>query len=60
MKIKLLFWIIMLMLFIIGAEQTTAAESNMIKRIVQDNTAFALDLYGQLKTAKGNLFFLAV
>jgi serpin B len=57
MKIKLPFWIILLIVFIIGAEQTAAAESNMIKRIVQDNTAFALDLYKQLKTAKGNLFF---
>ena len=29
----------------------------MIEKRVRDNTAFALDLYSQLKTAKGNLFF---
>ena len=45
------------MVFIIGAGQTGAEESNKIKKMVQDNTTFALDLYKQLKTTKGNLFF---
>jgi len=57
MKIKRPLWIVLLVVFIIGVGQTDAEESNMIKKMAQDNTAFALDLYKQLKTAKGNLFF---
>jgi serpin B len=57
MKMKRPFWIVLLMVFVVGIGQTNAEESNMIKKRVQDNTAFALDLYKQLQTAKGNLFF---
>jgi len=34
-----------------------AARAAQTESLVQGNTAFALDLYGQLKTSPGNLFF---
>src|SRR6266436_2271287 len=34
-----------------------SAQSAQIKSLVEGNTAFALGLYGQLKTSPGNLFF---
>jgi serpin B len=34
-----------------------AAEQSEIRRVVDANTAFAFDLYGQLKTNTGNVFF---
>ena len=36
---------------------TPGAQSGQTQSLVGGNTAFALDLYGQLKTSKGNLFF---
>ena len=36
---------------------TTGAPAAQPQSLVEGNTAFALDLYGQLKTAQGNLFF---
>ncbi|HWX20473.1 MAG TPA: serpin family protein [Candidatus Binatia bacterium] len=33
------------------------AEPAQLQHLVDDNTAFALDLYGQLKTQPGNVFF---
>ena len=35
----------------------SAAEDAMVKKMVDDNTAFTLDLYTQLKSNEGNLFF---
>ena len=55
MMIKRLFWLVLLTVSIIGVGQTNAEDSKMIKKMVQDNSAFALDLYKQLQTAKGNL-----
>jgi serpin B len=40
---------------ILGA--STAAPAAQTESVVAGNTAFALDLYGQLKTKRGNLFF---
>ena len=36
---------------------TPEARSAQTQSLVEGNTAFALDLYGQLKTGSGNLFF---
>src|SRR6516162_6003943 len=36
---------------------TTAAEPSSAARLAEGNTAFALDLYSQLKAQPGNLFF---
>src|SRR6266566_4377935 len=41
--------------FILGS--SAAARSSHAQAVVDGNTAFALDLYGQLKSARGNLFF---
>ena len=57
MRIKWQLWLSALMFFIICVEQTNADDITMIKQRVNDNTAFALDLYGQLRTARGNFFF---
>ena len=35
----------------------STVQSAQTKSLVEGNTAFALDLYGQLKTSPGNLFF---
>jgi serine protease inhibitor len=42
---------------LLGVVAAGAAETNNVKSLVAGNTAFALDLYGQLKGAEGNLFF---
>jgi serpin B len=57
MRIKWQLWLSALMFFIICVEQTNADDITMIKQRVNDNTAFALDLYNQLRTARGNFFF---
>jgi serpin B len=57
MKLKRIFWIILPTIFMVSVGHTNAEESSMIKKIVQNNTAFALDLYQQLQPSKGNLFF---
>jgi len=41
--------------FIFGS--SPAARASQTQSTVDDNAAFALDLYGQLKTSPGNLFF---
>jgi len=38
------------------AENASPAAANM-KRLVDDNTAFAVDFYRQLRSSEGNLFF---
>jgi serpin B len=48
---------VVLMVFLIAGGRADAEDENMIKKVVQDNTVFALDLYQQLKITKGNLFF---
>ncbi|MGD8521301.1 MAG: serpin family protein [Desulfobacterales bacterium] len=50
-------WLILLVTLFITIEQTTAKENIMIKQMVQDNSVFALNLYGQLKQRENNLFF---
>ncbi|HKS35847.1 MAG TPA: serpin family protein, partial [Verrucomicrobiae bacterium] len=40
---------------ILGA--SVAARSSQNQSVIEGNTAFALDLYGQLKTRPGNVFF---
>jgi len=57
MKTRWKLWPILLVTLFITVEQTTARENIMIKQMVQDNSAFALDLYGQLKQREKNLFF---
>ncbi|MDB6108540.1 MAG: proteinase inhibitor serpin [Pedosphaera sp.] len=42
---------------LLGIASAGAAETNAMKSLVAGNTAFALDLYGQLKATEGNLFF---
>jgi serpin B len=47
-----------LVLFFFGTVGYIAAEENsMLKNMARENTAFALELYNQLKTTDGNLFF---
>jgi len=50
-------WLILLVTLFITVEQTPARENIMIKQMVQDNSVFALNLYGQLKQRENNLFF---
>ncbi len=57
MKIIWKFWIGFLVIFLTTVGQTNAEENNMIKQTVQDNSAFAVDLYRHLKQTEGNLFF---
>jgi serpin B len=57
MKIKWQLWFLALMFFFICVGQPNADDITQTKQRVNDNSAFALDLYGQLRTAKGNLFF---
>jgi serpin B len=57
MKTRWKSWLILLVTLFINVEQTTAKDNIMIKQMVQDNSAFALDLYGQLKQRENNLFF---
>ena len=40
-----------------AARQVPAAYAEQVDQLVQGNTAFALDLYNQLKDEEGNLFF---
>lgn len=40
-----------------AAEERGARETAATAAVVQGNTAFALDLYGQLRSQEGNLFF---
>ncbi len=40
-----------------AARQVSAAYAEQVDQLVQGNTAFALDLYDQLKDEPGNLFF---
>src|SRR5690349_15494415 len=40
-----------------GMAAAGAAETKMMKPLVAGNTAFAVDLYGQLKGTEGDLFF---
>ena len=39
------------------AQNVSAAETNATQTLIAGETAFAFDLYGQLKTRDGNLFF---
>lgn len=57
MKTRWKSWLILLVTLFITVEQTAAKENIMIKQMVQDNSAFALDLYGHLKQRENNLFF---
>jgi serpin B len=57
MKIKWQLWLLALMFFFICGGQPNADDITLAKQRVNDNSAFALDLYGQLRAAKGNLFF---
>src|SRR5690242_5205843 len=41
----------------ISGSAALAADAAQIQSVVEGNTAFALELYGQLKTQPGNLFF---
>jgi serpin B len=57
MRIRWKISIVLSIIFFGFAGQIKAEENIMLKNVTRDNTAFALDLYNQLKTAEGNLFF---
>jgi serpin B len=57
MRIKWKISIVLLIFFWGTVGHSNAEESVMIKKIVYANTAFAVDLYNQLKMTDGNLFF---
>ena len=49
MKLKRMFWIILPTIFMVSVGHTNAEGKSMMRKIVQNNTAFALDLYQQLQ-----------
>lgn len=61
MKVKRIFLsnfaIVLGISVLINTVSAEAKGSSDIKTVVKGNTAFALDLYGKLKDAEGNLFF---
>jgi serpin B len=57
MKLKWKISIVLLIFFLGTVGDSNAGENVMIKKMVHDNTAFALDLYSRLKLTDGNLFF---
>lgn len=57
MRKKCKTYIVLVMIFFGTVGQIKAEENIMIKNIARDNTAFALDLYNQLKMTDANLFF---
>ncbi len=49
--------IMMMLAAIIGAGQPAQAVDDRVLTLAQENAAFAFDLYAQIKTQKGNLFY---
>jgi serpin B len=56
MKPKLILCLALVLFGYLGIAQTDAPSSDT-REIVAGNTGFAVDLYGQLRTQEGNLFF---
>ena len=50
-------YIVLVIIFFGSVGQIKAEENIMLQNMARDNTAFALDLYNQLKMTDGNLFF---
>ena len=50
-------YIVLVIIFFGTVGQIKAEENIMLQNMARDNTAFALDLYNQLKMTDGNLFF---
>jgi len=55
---RFMIWLLILFVVNFYSYQTVSADENdMLKNMVTGNTTFALDLYKQLKSNEGNLFF---
>jgi len=55
---RFLYWLVIFLVAThFSLQLVSADEDAMVKKMVNDNTAFTLDLYTQLKSKEGNLFF---
>ena len=54
---RIVFLALLMQIFLLVAPAAQAEDNVAVKAVVEGNTAFALDLYRQLRTSRGNLFF---